>query len=107
MELLGAGVQDIALLLGCAAFTAGGCVLLQPAVAGGVVNGHAGLDVIAVDIEAHTLALVLHRHGLHLHSAGHQIVPLKDGGDPVENVVFRFLYVVGHQIFKGKHALHI
>ena len=67
----------------------GGLAPLGPALPRGVVDGDTGLDVIDVHVEADALPVVLHAEGLHQHAAGHQIVPLKDGGHPVEHVVDR------------------
>ena len=115
MELAGAGVEDVGGLLLCGVLpcrlrigrAALRCVRCQSALAGGVVDGHTGLDIVDVDVETHALALVLHGPALHLHAAGHQIVPLKHRGHPVEHMIVRLLDVVRHQVFKGQHPLHI
>jgi len=80
---------------------------LLPALAGGVVDGDAGLDVVHIDIEADAFPLVLHRPSLHLDTAGYQVLTLEHRGHPVEDVVVRLLYIVRHQIFKGQHPVHI
>lgn len=50
---------------------------LLPALAGGVVDGDAGLDVVHIDIEADAFPLVLHRPSLHLDTAGYQVLTLE------------------------------
>ena len=50
------------------------------AVACGIVDDDAGLHVVAEDVEADALSTVFYGHGLHLNAAGHQVVPLEDGG---------------------------
>ena len=107
MELFAAGVQDVGGLRRGLGVLRRGSLALGPALPGGVVDGDAGLDVVDVHVEAHALPVVLHAEGLHQHAGGHQIVPLKDGGHPVEHVVVRLLYVVGHQVLKGQHAVHV
>ena len=107
MELFAAGVQDVGGLRRGLGVLRRGLIPLGPALPGGVVDGDAGLDVVDVHVEAHALPVVLHAEGLHQHAAGHQIVPLKDGGHPVEHVVVRLLHVVGHQVLKRQHAVHV
>ena len=58
-------------------------------------------------MEIYALPPVLHRESLHLHPPGHQLIPLEHWGDPVENMILRLLHIVGHQVFKGEHPLHI
>ena len=70
MELLGAGIEHVGSLRG--GLRAGPA--LQPALAGGVVDLHPGLDVVDVDEEADALAVVLHALRLHGHAAGNQIL---------------------------------
>ena len=114
MELHGAGVEHIgALLLRRAAgglsgngglghlLTAGG------AGSGGVVDGNAGLHVVGVHAEGDPFPAVLHAVGLHQYAGGHQVVPLKDGGHPVEHMVVGLLHIVGHQVLKGQHPVHV
>ena len=103
MELLGAGIEHVGSLRG--GLRAGSA--LQPALAGGVVDLHPGLDVVDVDKEADALAVVLHTLRLHGHAAGNQILAVIDGTHPVEDVVLRLLDVVRDQILKGQHALHV
>ena len=78
-----------------------------PAFAGGVVNLHPRLDVVHIHVEGNPVPFVLHGEGLHLHAAGHQVVPLKKGRHPVEHVVACFLDIVRHQVLKGEHPLHV
>ena len=97
MELPGVGVDHIP---GLCLFD---FAALQGAVSGGVVDDHPRLDVVAEHIKADALALVLHGFGLHENPLGHQIIPFKNGGDPVEHMVTGLLHVVGHHVFKGEH----
>ena len=108
MKFSRAGVQDVQgvlrLLLGAVLWKS---IPLQGAGTGSVVDGDAGLVIIDIDVEADALALVLHRLGLHLHAPGHQLSALKDGSDPVEDVVAGLLDVIRHHVFKGEHPLHV
>ena len=103
MEFTGAGIDHIGLHI-LALPNHGFC---QTAFPGGVVDLHTGLDIIGIDIEADTLAVILHRPGLHSDTAGQRIIPLKNRDDTVEHVVAGFLNIVSHHVFKGQHALHI
>ena len=79
----------------------------QPAFACGVIDDHAGLGIVGIDAEADAFAFVLHGPAFHQHAFGNQVIPVENGGGPVENMVFRFLHVVGHHVLKGQHALDI
>ena len=104
MELLRAEIHHIH----GGTFRRGGSIFsIQPAFAGGIVNGYAGLYVIAENIETDTIPLVLYRPGFHQNTLGHQVVSVKHGGNSIENVVFCFLDVVGHHVLEGEHAIHI
>ena len=107
MEFLRVGIQHVGGTCGGWAGLDLPLFPFRPARAGGVVDADARLDVVDIDVEADALPLVLHAPGLHQHSAGHQIVPLIERGDPVEDVVGGLLHIVGHQVLKGQHALHI
>ena len=74
---------------------------------GGVVNHDSRLDVVAVDVEQHALALVLHGHRFHLHAAGYQIFALENRRDAVEDMVPRFFYVVRREVLKRQHPLDV
>ena len=71
------------------------------AVAGGVVNFNSRLVVVAIHMEAHAVAPVLHGPGLHLHPLGHQIVAAENGGHPVQHMVAGLLYVSATRFSKG------
>ena len=75
VEAHGAGVEDIGHGLAVLRLGRGG----EGALPGGVVDLHAGLDVVGVDVEQHALALVLHGHGLQLHAPGQEFRPFKWG----------------------------
>ena len=80
-------------------------MLLGPGLSGLVVDGDAGLDVVAVDAEGDFV--VLDGFGFQEHAGGDQVVPLKDGGDPVEDMVLREQDVVGDLVLEGEHAFHV
>ena len=81
--------------------------LPSPALAGFVIDGDTGLVVVHEHIELDTGTFVFHTPGFHLYPPGHQVVPLKNGGHPVQHMVVGFFHVVGHHVFKGQHAGHI
>lgn len=75
--------------------------------AGGIINFHARLDVIAVHVKANAFAVVLDRPRLHLHARGDKIAALKHRRDPIEHMVAGFLYIVSDHILKWQHTLDI
>ena len=101
MEFLGIPVEDVAGL-----HVADG-IFIQLALASGIVDGHAWLAVIDVDVEANPLAAVLHAQRLHLDASGYQVVPVIDRGDAVKHMVPRLLDVVRHHVLKGQHPIYI
>ena len=72
---------------------------------GGIVDLYARLAVVDIDAEANLI--VLHGQPLHQNAAGDQLAAFKDRGDTIEDVICRFLYIVGHHVFKGEHPLHV
>ena len=106
MEFLGAGVEHVG-EGGGIRFLRGGVRLRQMALAGGVVDGDTGLDIVGVNGKAHALAAVLQRQGLHPNAPGHQLRALKVRCHPVEHVVAGLPDVRGHLVFKGQHPLYI
>ena len=84
-----------------------GTAVCGVAVAGSVVDFNSRLVVVAIHMEAHAVAPVLHGPGLHLHPLGHQIVAAENGGHPVQHMVAGLLYVIGHQVLKGQHTLGV
>ena len=98
MELFGAGVENVG---GLRRLRTG--FALQPALAGGVVDGDAGLHVVAEDVERQ-LAVALHAAGLQAHAAADLLVAHEDGRGPVEHVVGRPAHVVGHRGLVGHHG---
>ena len=92
MELHGIGIEDIT---SCLSLGGGRRILLgAPALAGGVVDGHSRLDVVAEDTEGEACPLVLYGESLHQDTVSHQIVPLEDGSDPVEHMAARVIHTV-------------
>ena len=100
MEFPRAGVEHIV------HFRAGrGRGFRKAALARGVVDRDAGLDVVGVDAEAHLV--VLHGLPFHQNAACDQLAALKHRRDAVEHVVAGLLDVVGDHVFKGQHTLHV
>lgn len=77
------------------------------AVSSHIVNFNARLDVISVDVETDSGAVVFDRVTLHLDATGHQFVALEIRSDPVQNMVAGFLHIISYHILKGQHTLHI
>ena len=67
----------------------------------------ARLGIVGIDAEADAFAFVFHAPAFHQHTLGHQVVPVKKGSHPVEHMVFGFLHIVCHQIFKGQHTFDV
>ena len=78
-------------------------------VAGDVIKfaGDDNLYVVAENVEADAVTVILNGVGLHLHARCHKVVTRVNGGNSVCNVVTGFSYVVGHHIFKWKHTVHV
>ena len=72
--------------------------------AGGVVNLHMRLQVVAVHMEAQRLAVILDRLGLKAHAAAEKFLFVVHGRDAVENMVARVVDVVEDLLFKRQHA---
>ena len=111
MEFFGIDIEDVALLPHC--HKIGTLCLLRsifalcPVFTGGIIDDHAGLGIVDIDIEADTVACILHRVGLHLYPPAYQFLTGKHRCYPVQHVVLRFLYIVGNHILKGQHTVHI
>lgn len=77
------------------------------AVTGGIINGYAGLNIIAINIKTNSFAAVFNRIRFYLNAAAHKIVALINRRDPVCNMMVCFLDVVGNHILKGQHTLNV
>ena len=72
--------------------------------AGGVVDLHVRLQVVAVHVEAQGLAVVLDRLRLKAHAAADKFLFVVHGRDAVEHMVARVADVVEDLLFKRQHA---
>ena len=81
--------------------------LRSGAVTGGIINGYAGLNIVAINIKANSFTAVFNRIRFYLNAAAHKVVPLINRRDPVCNMMVCFLDVVGNHILKGQHTLNV
>ena len=72
--------------------------------AGGVVDLHVRLQVIAVHVEAQSLAVVLDRLCLQTHAAADEFLLVVHGRDAVEHMVARVANIVEDLLLKRQHA---
>ena len=72
--------------------------------AGGVVDLHMRLQVVAVHVEAQCLAVVLDRLRLKAHTAADEFLFTVHGCDAVEHVVARVADIAEDLLFEGQHA---
>ena len=72
--------------------------------AGGVVDLHVRLQVVAVHVEAEGLAVVLDRLRLKAHAAADKFLFVIHGCDAIEHVVARLADVAENLLLKRQHA---
>ena len=72
--------------------------------AGGVVNLHMRLQVVAVHVEAQRFAVVLDRLCLKAHATADKFLFVIHGCDAIEHVVARVVDVAENLLFEGQHA---
>ena len=81
--------------------------ICQLALTRGIINFNARLDIVGKDSVGDPGALVFHGITLHQNAISHQVIPFKDWGHAIKDMVVGLLDVVGDHVLKGQHSLNI
>ena len=81
--------------------------ICQLALACGIVNLNARLDIVGKDAVGNPGTLVFHRIAFHQNAVGQKIISLKNRRYTVHDMVAVFLHIVRNHIFEWQHALNV